>query len=38
MGYQVIAVSTDSPQQAGAHRKKNDFPVLLAMAKAALKK
>jgi peroxiredoxin len=29
MGYQVFAVSTDSPQQVDAHRKKNDFPFLL---------
>jgi hypothetical protein len=26
IGFQVIAVSTDSPQQVDAHRKKNDFP------------
>lgn len=29
IGFQVIAVSTDSPQQVGAHRKKTDFPYLL---------
>lgn len=26
MEYQVYAVSTDSPRQVEAHRKKNDFP------------
>ena len=26
IGFQVIAVSTDSPPQVDAHRKKNDFP------------
>ena len=29
IGFQVIAVSTDSPRQVDAHRKKNDFPFLM---------